>query len=100
VNHFKSKGSSGASGSQADQKDGQGVEPGARRSGDRAARLGLFDHHDGEAAVLVGDFNSYTQEDPLKVLYDAGYTDAESALKVGRSTTRSTVSRARSTTCC
>ena len=24
---------------------------------------------------LTGDFNSYTQEDPLQVLYDAGYTD-------------------------
>ena len=26
--------------------------------------------------MLVGDFNSYTQEDPLQMLYDAGYTDA------------------------
>jgi 5'-nucleotidase len=24
---------------------------------------------------LVGDFNSYTQEDPMQVLYSAGYTD-------------------------
>ncbi|WP_432832378.1 ExeM/NucH family extracellular endonuclease [Dactylosporangium sp. CA-092794] len=29
---------------------------------------------------LVGDFNSYTQEDPLQVLYAAGYTDLGSAL--------------------
>ena len=28
---------------------------------------------------LTGDFNSYTQEDPLQVLYDAGYTDIGSA---------------------
>jgi 5'-nucleotidase len=29
---------------------------------------------------LVGDFNAYTQEDPLQVLYQAGYTDLGSAL--------------------
>jgi 5'-nucleotidase len=29
---------------------------------------------------LVGDFNSYTQEDPMQVLYQAGYTDLGSAL--------------------
>ena len=29
---------------------------------------------------LVGDFNAYTQEDPLQVLYSAGYTDLGSAL--------------------
>ena len=31
---------------------------------------------DAQSVALVGDFNSYTQEDPLQVLYDAGYTDA------------------------
>ena len=25
--------------------------------------------------LLLGDFNAYTQEDPMQVLYDAGYTD-------------------------
>ena len=29
---------------------------------------------------LVGDLNSYTQEDPMHVLYDAGYTDLGSTL--------------------
>src|SRR6201999_2000467 len=29
---------------------------------------------------LVGDFNSYTQEDPAQVLYSAGYTDLGSTL--------------------
>lgn len=87
VNHFKSKGSSGASGSQADQKDGQGAWNPARVAQATALRDWVSSiTTTGEAAVLVGDFNSYTQEDPLKVLYDAGYTDAESALKVGRST--------------
>ncbi|WP_231477043.1 ExeM/NucH family extracellular endonuclease [Microbacterium sp. MRS-1] len=87
VNHFKSKGSSGASGSQADQKDGQGAWNPARVAQATALRDWVSSiTTTGEAAILVGDFNSYTQEDPLKVLYDAGYTDAESALKVGRST--------------
>lgn len=87
VNHFKSKGSSGASGAQADQKDGQGAWNPARVAQASALRDWVSSlTANGEAAVLVGDFNSYTQEDPLKVLYDAGYTDAESALKVGRST--------------
>ena len=30
-----------------------------------------------KAVVMVGDYNSYAKEDPLQVLYDAGYTDAE-----------------------
>ncbi|WP_326502423.1 hypothetical protein [Rothia nasimurium] len=25
--------------------------------------------------MLLGDFNSYTQEDPMQVLYSAGYTN-------------------------
>ncbi|WP_432995212.1 ExeM/NucH family extracellular endonuclease [Dactylosporangium sp. CA-233914] len=35
---------------------------------------------------LVGDFNSYTQEDPMQVLYQAGYTDLASALDSGETT--------------
>lgn len=87
VNHFKSKGSSGASGAQADQKDGQGAWNPARVAQATALRDWVTSlTSTGDAAVLVGDFNSYTQEDPLKVLYDAGYTDAESGLELGRST--------------
>ncbi|MFC4244555.1 ExeM/NucH family extracellular endonuclease [Gryllotalpicola reticulitermitis] len=29
----------------------------------------------GQPVFLVGDFNSYTQEDPMQTLYSAGYTD-------------------------
>lgn len=36
--------------------------------------------------LLVGDFNAYTQEDPLQVLYQAGYTDLGSALDPGEHT--------------
>ncbi|UAB92316.1 ExeM/NucH family extracellular endonuclease [Dactylosporangium vinaceum] len=35
---------------------------------------------------LVGDLNSYTQEDPLQVLYQAGYTDLGSTLDPSEST--------------
>ncbi|WP_344617571.1 ExeM/NucH family extracellular endonuclease [Dactylosporangium salmoneum] len=35
---------------------------------------------------LAGDFNSYTQEDPMQVLYGAGYTDLGSALDPGETT--------------
>jgi predicted extracellular nuclease len=35
---------------------------------------------------LTGDFNSYTQEDPLQVLYAAGYTDLQSAFNGGETT--------------
>ena len=39
---------------------------------------------DAQSVALVGDFNSYSKEDPLQVLYDAGYTDASTALAPGQ----------------
>ena len=53
-----------------------------------------------EAVALVGDFNAYTQEDPLQVLYDAGYTDAAHALAPGQYSYLRRPGRARSTTSC
>ncbi|HEY9562228.1 MAG TPA: 5'-nucleotidase C-terminal domain-containing protein, partial [Nocardioides sp.] len=38
-----------------------------------------------EAVLLAGDFNSYAQEDPLQVLYDAGYADVEQEFEIGKS---------------
>ena len=35
-----------------------------------------------DSVILAGDFNSYGQEDPLHVLYDAGFTDAEEAFDI------------------
>ena len=32
-----------------------------------------------DAVALVGDFNSYTQEDPMQVLYSAGFVSAPAA---------------------
>ena len=82
VNHLKSKGS--GSGANADTGDGQGASNLDRvrqataivswveeTLADYAAPI--------EAAYLVGDFNSYSMEDPMKVLYDAGYTNVNGA---------------------
>lgn len=83
VNHFKSKGSAGPWPGDADAGDGQGASNESRVRQATALREWVADV-ESETAVddvlLVGDFNSYTQEDPLQVLYDAGYADAESAL--------------------
>ncbi len=76
VNHFKSKGSG------VDDGTGQG-----NANPDRVAQAkALVDFADQQKALagtdtvfLTGDFNSYTQEDPLQVLYAAGYTDIGSA---------------------
>lgn len=78
VNHFKSKGSPGPFPGDTDQGDGQGNAAESRRRQAAALRdwvptvqadLGVED------VLLIGDFNSYTQEDPLQILYDAGYRD-------------------------
>jgi len=80
VNHFKSKGS--GSGPDADQGDGQGASN-ATRVAEAQALVGFVDDLKAATGVskvfLTGDFNSYTKEDPLQELYDAGYTDVGSA---------------------
>ncbi len=77
VNHLKSKGSAGPWPGDADTGDGQGSSNESRVRQATALRdwVGTVTTAD-EAVALIGDFNSYTQEDPLQVLYDAGYTDA------------------------
>ncbi len=80
VNHFKSKGS--GTGADADQGDGQGASN-ATRVAEAEALAGFVDGLKATTGVgkvfLTGDFNSYTKEDPLQTLYDAGYTDVGSA---------------------
>ncbi|WP_158865747.1 ExeM/NucH family extracellular endonuclease [Leifsonia sp. AG29] len=76
VNHFKSKGS--GTGADADQGDGQGASNASRVkqatalvafADERKKTLGL------DKVLLIGDFNAYLKEDPIKVLTDAGYVD-------------------------
>ena len=97
VNHFKSKGSG------VDDGTGQG-----NANPDRVAQakaLVAFADQQKRArgtdlVFLTGDFNSYTQEDPLQVLYDAGLHRHRLGAGARASTpTSSTAWSARSTTC-
>ncbi|UPK75453.1 ExeM/NucH family extracellular endonuclease [Nocardioidaceae bacterium SCSIO 66511] len=86
ANHFKSKGGDGT-GDNEDTGDGQGAFNGDRVR--QAEALVAFADERSEAArtssvLLTGDFNAYTQEDPMQVFYDAGYIDLAS--RTGKST--------------
>lgn len=76
VNHFKSKGS--GSGADADQGDGQGASN-ASRVAQATSLVAFADRLRTEKATelvyLLGDFNAYSKEDPVKVITDAGYID-------------------------
>ncbi|MDQ0260958.1 ExeM/NucH family extracellular endonuclease [Sinomonas atrocyanea] len=77
VNHFKSKGSAATP---DDTDKGQGASNLARTR--QAQALVTFADTMKAAAktdkvLLVGDFNAYQFEDPIKVLTDAGYIDQE-----------------------
>src|SRR5690625_5162825 len=77
ANHFKSKGGDGT-GDNADTGDGQGAFNGDRVR--QAEALVSFADERSDAArtpsvFLMGDFNSYAEEDPMQVFYDAGYVD-------------------------
>ncbi|WZH35292.1 MAG: ExeM/NucH family extracellular endonuclease [Microbacterium enclense] len=78
VNHFKSKSDSDPA-AEGDNADGdQGAFNGDRVR--QAQALVSFADARSEAlgveeVFLLGDFNAYTQEDPIQVLRDAGYAD-------------------------
>ena len=76
TNHFKSKGGSGASGDNADTGDGQGAYNGDRTR-QAEALVAFADRMAAEAGtdrvLLLGDFNAYAQEDPIRVIEAAGY---------------------------
>ncbi len=85
VNHFKSKGSAGPWPGDVDAGDGQGASNESRVRQATALRDWVPTiQGEAESVALVGDFNSYTLEDPLQVLYDAGYADAAAALAPGQ----------------
>ncbi|GAA3711095.1 hypothetical protein GCM10022377_25730 [Zhihengliuella alba] len=83
VNHFKSKGSAPDDGSSNDDAgDGQGAWNAARVA--QAEALVAFagemtQERNTEKVFLTGDFNSYTQEDPMQVFHAAGYTNLGAA---------------------
>ncbi len=86
VNHFKSKGSAGPWPGDQDAGDGQGASNESRVRQATALKDWIPTLVDPAKAsvVMVGDYNSYSQEDPLQVLYTAGYTDAEHDFNVGK----------------
>jgi 5'-nucleotidase len=79
ANHMKSKSASdSATGDNADTGDGQGPFNGDRIR--QAQSLITFvdalkASSGSDDVVILGDFNAYTQEDPMKVFYDADFTD-------------------------
>ncbi|GAA2648374.1 ExeM/NucH family extracellular endonuclease [Paractinoplanes durhamensis] len=85
ANHLKSKSASVApTGDNVDAGDGQGPYNGDRKR--QAASLAAFVASlNTPNAILLGDFNSYTEEDPMKVLYDAGYEDVHTTHAPGKS---------------
>ena len=84
ANHFKSKGSGGATGANRDQ--GQGAYN-ADRVGQAEALAAwvpvLRERSRDDDVVLMGDFNAYTLEDPLDVLRGAGFDELESTTTPG-----------------
>ena len=83
ANHFKSKGCPG-SGADADAGDGQACFNATRTA--QATRLltwisGIVLPATGDPDILLlGDFNSYAQEDPVTTLTSGGYTDLASSI--------------------
>lgn len=81
VNHFKSKGSSGLSDPSDpnfDQGDGQGFWNAVRTDAAIALTNWLETDPTGsgdEDFLIVGDLNSYAQEDPIQAIEAAGYTN-------------------------
>lgn len=87
VNHFKSKGSPPAPGTDpANEDSGQGNWNALRTSQARSlVRFadGLKQETGVRKVLLDGDFNSYGFEDPLEVLREAGYVSLEQAFDAG-----------------
>jgi predicted extracellular nuclease len=78
VSHFKSRRCDGAAGGELDRQDGQGCF--SHRRVLQAQALGqfatAFARRSGVAdTLLVGDFNAYAREDPVRVLAAHGFAD-------------------------
>jgi uncharacterized protein len=87
ANHFKSKSPGNPSGDNVDSGDGQGAWNGDRTR--QAVSLAGFaedlaEDTGDEDVLLVGDFNAYSQEDPIDALRQAGFSDLGTALDPGR----------------
>ena len=80
ANHFKSKGSCDEALDEGDQdrRDGQGCWNATRvkAAQELAAWLATDPTGHGARTLILGDLNSYGQEDPVRALRDAGWRDA------------------------
>jgi len=79
VNHFKSKGSSEATGLDRDQLDGQSAFNATRTAAATELARWITTQPTGNSDadwVILGDLNSYAKEDPIQVLEAAGYRNA------------------------
>ena len=81
ANHFKSKGGCEEATEEGDREadDGQGCWNATRRAA--AAELAAWlkvdpAGNDGKRVLILGDLNSYGQEDPIRVLRETGWRDA------------------------
>ncbi|MEZ5506923.1 MAG: ExeM/NucH family extracellular endonuclease [Gammaproteobacteria bacterium] len=78
VNHFKSKGCSGATDSNVDQGDGQGCWNAKRVEAANALASWLASDPTGAGSrhqLIIGDLNAYAKEDPITALEAGGYTN-------------------------
>lgn len=78
INHFKSKSSSAGLPGDTDQGDGQGLSNASRKAQAEALlnfvnTVVIPQAADGDV-MLLGDFNAYSQEDPMDILRAGGYT--------------------------
>lgn len=85
VNHFKSKGSAPAA---PDPNADYGQGGWSARRVEQATALNTWVEQvqadrDVEKVYVDGDFNSYTYEDPMQALYDAGWTNLETEFDGG-----------------
>ena len=75
VNHLKSKGCDGSSGADTDQNDGQGCWNAKRKQQATVLTNFLSTLTDDPDILIIGDMNSYAQENPIMIIKTAGYTD-------------------------
>ena len=76
--HFKSKSCRDAEGPELDQQDGQGCyNPTRVQVAKQLAKWLTSDptEQGAEATFIIGDFNSYQQEDPMVTLHEQGYVN-------------------------
>ena len=87
ANHLKSKGCRGASGADLDQADGQGCWNATRTRSVQRLQQWLHSDPTGTGTnhvMLLGDFNAYTMEQPIRTLRAQGWQDAFAVAGVER----------------